>query len=539
MTKSPFLTGADLLRSSKYNKSTAFTEEERDTYKLRGLLPANVGSMETQLTRVLENLRRKENPLEKYIFLSALQDRNERLFYRLIIENFKEIMPLIYTPTVGQACKEFGHIFRSEKGFYVTANDRGRVREILDNWPYRDIRIIVVTDGERILGLGDLGANGMGIPIGKLGLYCACAGILPEQCLPVMFDVGTNNQELLDDPVYLGVHGKRVVGEDYFDLMDEFVEAATDAFPGVLIQFEDFAAGNAYAHLNKYRNRTLCFNDDIQGTASVVLAGVYASTRISNRYFRDLKFAFLGAGSAATGIGMMIAQSLMEEGLSKDEAYRRLWFFNSKGLVNSKRENLADHVKPFAHDIPNQSFLEAIKNHQPDILIGATGTPATFTEEMIRLMATIKSRPGIFALSNPTTRAECTAEEAYRWTEGRGIFASGSPFSSVSINGKTYYPGQGNNSYIFPGVGLGMIACEAKNIPDSVFLESAKALSESVTQEDLDQGSIYPPMDAIREVSLEIATAVAKYAYDNNLTDRSEPADVKGEIQNMMYDPRY
>ncbi|NKB76804.1 MAG: oxaloacetate-decarboxylating malate dehydrogenase [Gammaproteobacteria bacterium] len=539
MANQHFLTGTDLLRNSKYNKSTAFTEEERDQFKLRGLLPANVGSMETQLARVLENLRRKESPIEKYIFLSALQDRNERLFYQLIIENFQEAMPLIYTPTVGQACKEFGHIFRTEKGFYVTANDRGRIRKILDNWPHRDIRIIVVTDGERILGLGDLGANGMGIPIGKLGLYCACAGISPEQCLPAMFDVGTNNQELLDDPVYLGIHGKRVAGQAYFDLMDEFVEAATDAFPGVLIQFEDFAAGNAYTHLNKYRDQTLCFNDDIQGTAAVVLSGIYTSTRISNRRFKDLKFTFLGAGSAATGIGMMIAQALMEEGVSEEEAYQRLWFFNSKGLVNSARENLAAHVQPFAHDIPDQSFLDAIKNHQPDILIGATGTPATFTEEMVRLMANIKSRPGIFALSNPTTRAECTAEEAYQWTEGRGIFASGSPFPPVSINGKTYRPGQGNNSYIFPGVGLGMIACEAKTIPDTVFLESAKALSQSVTQGDLDQGSIYPPMDAIRNVSLGIATAVAKYAYRNGLTNRPEPDDVMGDIENMMYDPKY
>jgi len=396
-----------------------------------------------------------------------------------------------------------------------------------------------VTDGERILGLGDLGANGMGIPIGKLGLYCACAGIAPEQCLPVMFDVGTNNEELLQDPVYLGIHGNRIRGEDYYSLMDEFVSAARDAFPGVLIQFEDFNAVNAYALLNKYRDNILCFNDDIQGTAAVVLAGVYASTRISGKSFTDLKFTFLGAGSAATGIGAMIAEALIAEGISAEEAYRRLWFFNSKGLVHRRRPDLADHVKAFAHDLPDQTFTESIENHQPDILIGATGTPATFNEAIVSLMGRIKERPGIFALSNPTTRAECSAEQAYRWTDGRAIFASGSPFDDVEINGHRYRPGQGNNSYIFPGVGLGMIACGAATIPDTIFLESARALAGSVSESDLESGSIYPVVDEIREVSLNIATAVAKLAYAEGLTEQEEPADIRSMIRDMMYDPEY
>ena len=539
MNKNTTLTGAALLHNASHNKSTAFTDKERGHLKLRGLLPATVGTMATQLDRVLTNMRRKQSDIEKYIFLSALQERNERLFYQLIIENIQEIMPLIYTPTVGQACKEFANIFRQEKGFYITTSDRGRIREILDNWPYKDIRIIVITDGGRVLGLGDLGANGMGISIGKLSLYCACAGIAPQQTLPVMFDVGTNNEDLLADPVYLGTHQKRLHGADYFSLMDEFITAVTDAYPGVLIQFEDFAADNAFTLLHKYRHSTFCFNDDIQGTAAVVLAGVYASTRLSKKDFKDLKFTFLGAGSAASGVGSMLAQALMAHGLSHEQAHRRLWFFNSKGLLNESRANLPQHIQKFVHDLPDYGFLEALDVHQPDILIGATGSPGTFTEEMIARMAEIKQRPGILALSNPTSRAECTAEQAYQWSDSRAIFASGSPFDEVLINGQRLRPGQGNNAYIFPGIGLGMLACQAKTIPDTVFLESARVLAESVSEADLAAGSIYPPISEIRSVSLHIATAVAKYAYTNGLTNQLEPECLEKVIEESMYNPQY
>ncbi len=532
-------TGIDLLRNPAKTKSTAFTAQERERYQLRGLLPANTGSMESQLDRVLTNLRRKSYDIEKYIFLSALQDRNERLFYRLVIDNISEIMPLIYTPTVGQACKEFANIFRSEKGFYVTAADRGQIRKILNNWPHKDIRIIVVTDGERILGLGDLGANGMGIPIGKLSLYCACAGIQPEQCLPVMFDVGTNNQTLLDDPVYLGVHHQRLRGDDYFSLMDEFIQAATDAYPGVLIQFEDFIATNAFALLDKYQRNTFCFNDDIQGTAAVVLAGIYASTRISGVKFTDLRFAFLGAGSAAVGIGSMIVRALVQQGLSNAEAHQRLWFFNRGGLVESSRDNLTDYAKPFAHDLPPGDLNNALTIHKPHILIGATGTPATFTQEIIGAMAKFNDHPAIFALSNPTTRAECSAQQAYQWSDGRAIFASGSPFAPVECGGKTFHPGQGNNAYIFPGVGLGMIACRATTIPDSVFLRSARALADAVSADDLARGSIYPALGEIRDVSLKIATEVAEHAWEEGLTEQPRPADIRAMIRAMMYEPKY
>ncbi|MGI9310908.1 MAG: NAD-dependent malic enzyme, partial [bacterium] len=485
-------TGIALLRNSARTKSTAFTHEERERWGLRGLLPANAGSMRGQLSRVLTNLRRKDSDIEKYIFLSALQDRNERLFYRLVIDNIVEIMPLIYTPTVGQACKEFANIFRSEKGFYITAEDRGRIRAILDNWPHREVRIIVVTDGERILGLGDLGASGMGIPIGKLSLYCACAGIHPHQCLPVMFDVGTDNETLRADPMYLGAHHKRLRGDAYFTLMDEFVAAVNHAYPGVLIQFEDFVAANAFELLRRYQRAAFCFNDDVQGTAAVVLAGVYASARISGVAFKDMRFIFLGAGSAATGIGAMIVRALMRHGVGEAEAHRRLWFFDIAGLIHRDRDDLPDFVRPFAHDIQPRALLDALDAHRPHVLIGATGAPATFTKEIVARMAQCNRRPAIFALSNPTTRAECSARQAYQWSDGRAIFASGSPFDPVALDGREFHPGQGNNSYIFPGVGLGLIACRANTIPDSVFLRSARALADRVADDDLARGSIYP-----------------------------------------------
>jgi len=532
-------TGIELLRDAARTKSTAFTAEERVRYKLRGLLPARAGTMQSQLARVITNLRRKHTDIEKYIFLSALQDRNERLFYRLVIDNIEEIMPLIYTPTVGQACKEFANIFRTEKGFYITAGDRGGMREILANWPHQDIRIIVVTDGERILGLGDLGASGMGIPIGKLSLYCACAGISPRQCLPVMFDVGTDNDALLADPMYLGTPARRLRGAEYFALFDEFMRAAEDAWPGVLIQFEDFAAANAFALLHKYQPRALCFNDDIQGTAAVVLAGVYASTRISGVDFADLRFVFLGAGSAAIGIGALLARALADAGVDEAEARRRLWFFNSGGLVRAAREDLAAFAQPFAHDLPALSITEALGAHRPHVLIGATGRPATFTRDIIAKLAAVSERPAVFALSNPTARAECSAEQAYQWSDGRAVFASGSPFAPVVVGDRELQPGQGNNAYIFPGVGLGLIAARASTVPDSVFLVAARALADAVGDADLQRGSLYPPLADIRAVSLNIATAVAQHAWDMGLTEATRPADIRAFIGAAMYDPRY
>jgi len=533
------LEGFELLANAELNKSIAFTEAEREEFKLRGLLPAAICSQKAQEKRALENLRRKSYDIERYIFLQALQGRNERLFHRLVIGHIEELMPIIYTPTVGQACQEFAHIFRQPRGFYITPHDRGDIRKILDNWPEPDVRMIVVTDGQRILGLGDLGANGMAIPIGKLALYSACAGIYPNQCMPVMLDVGTNNEKLRNDTLYLGINQKRLTGDAYFELVDEFVVAVRDAFPRALVQFEDFLTPNAYALLHRYRDSVLSFNDDIQGTAAVALAGVYASTRISENNFRDLRIMFLGAGSAATGIADLMQAALCETGLSEEEARRRLWFVDLSGLVVKVREDLGPHNLPYAHDHPQLNFLDAIKSIKPQVLIGATGAPGTFTQEVVQLMAEINPRPVIFALSNPTSRAECTAEQAYEWSEGRAIFASGSPFSAVAFQGKTYRPGQGNNAYVFPGIGLGAIACNARIISDEMFLAAARTLAQMVSESDLAEGAIYPPLTDIRKVSLAIAVAVAEKAYEQNLASDPESADLQQSIAESMYDPTY
>ncbi len=533
------LRGFDLLHDASSNKSTVFSAEERDAFGLRGLLPAAICSQDVQLERILENVRRKSNDIERYVFLSALQDRNERLFYRAVIDNINELLPLVYTPTVGQACKEFAHIFRQTRGFYVTPDDRGHIRANLDNWPEEDVRVVVITDGERILGLGDLGANGMGIPIGKLALYVACAGIDPSQCLPVMLDVGTNNEELRQDPLYLGTNTARLEGKAYDDLVEEFVLAIQDKYPSALIQFEDFLTPNAYRLLNTYRDRVLSFNDDIQGTAAMVLSGIYASTRISGLKFEDLKLMFLGAGSAATGIADLLTKALVEKGLSEQEARQRLWFVDINGLVVGSRDDLAPHNLPYAHDHPPASFIDAIRVLEPNILVGATGAPGTFTEDAVRLMAEINERPGIFALSNPTSRAECTAEQAYEWTSGAAIFASGSPFSPVTLNGVTHHPGQGNNVYIFPGVGLGALASGATRICDEMFLAAAGTLAATVSPTDLANGSIYPPLADIRSVSLAIATTVAEVAHARGLASRPRPDDLEQMILKTMYDPSY
>ncbi len=533
------LTGFALLSSAKHNKSTAFTETERDRYKLRGLLPSAVSTQAMQIDRVLENLRRKSDDIERYVFLMALQGRNERLFYRLLIDHIEEVLPLVYTPTVGQACLEFAHIFRQPRGFYITPHDRNRIADILKNWPETDVRIIVVTDGERILGLGDLGANGMGIPIGKLALYTACAGIAPEHCLPVMLDVGTHNETLRNDPLYLGIRKPRLTGNEYFSLVDEFVTAVQQVYPRALTQFEDFLTPNAYALLDRYRQRILCFNDDIQGTAAVALAGVWAACRLTGTEFKALRIMFLGAGSAATGIADLIRLALIRAGLPQDEALRRLWFVDIDGLLVKSRNNLAPYNLPYAHDVPQSGFVAALKTVKPHVLIGATGAAGAFTEEVVRSLAEINRRPVIFALSNPTSRAECTAEQAYRWSGGQAVFASGSAFAPVTLQDRTLHPGQGNNVYIFPGIGLGALVCNAVRISDEMFLAAARALADCVTEKELLQGALYPPLSEIRRVSLKIAVAVASQAYQQNLAQKHCPEDLERAIAALMFDPVY
>jgi malate dehydrogenase (oxaloacetate-decarboxylating)(NADP+) len=487
--------------------------------------------------RVMLNLDRLPSNLDRYMFLSAIQERNERLFYQTVIEHVDRIMPIIYTPTVGEACQKFSHIARDPKGFFITPADRGKIRRILGNWPGKNIRVIVVTDGQRILGLGDLGANGMGIPIGKLALYTACAGIRPESCLPVTLDVGTNNESLLADPLYLGYPRKRLEGKAYFDLVEEFVTAVQSRYPDALIQFEDFLTPNAYAILRRFRDRTLCFNDDIQGTAAVTLAGVYSSTRITGHRFKDLKIMFLGAGSAATGIADLMTAAFQEEGLGLDQARSHLWFVDVHGLVVKGRKDLMEHNLPYAHEAAPQSFLEAIGTVRPHLLIGATGAAGTFTQAVVEQMSAINARPVIFALSNPTSNAECTAEQAYAWSKGKAVFASGSPFGSVTYDGHTFRPAQGNNAYVFPGIGLGAIACRARTLPDELFLTAAHTLADLVKQADLEQGSLYPPLRDIRKISLAIAAGVAAKAYSMKLARQRRPPDVRRHVESLMYRP--
>ena len=532
--------GIGLLHDPLLNKGTAFTAAERDALGLRGLLPPVVCTQEQQAIRFLENLRRLTNPLDKYIALTALHDRSEALFFRVVMDNPDEMMPIIYTPTVGLACQNYGHILQQPRGIFISSSDRGRIAQVLRNWPSKDVGIIVVTDGERILGLGDLGANGMGIPVGKLSLYTALAGVAPERCLPVMFDAGTNNEDLLDDPLYIGENHERLPKEEFDSLFEEFVQAAREVFPGVVIQFEDFASHNAFRLLAKYRDRTCCFNDDIQGTAAVALAGIMSALRISGGKLSGQTVLFLGAGEAATGIADLITLAAQGEGLSESEARKRSWLFDSKGLVVKSRGALTPHKQPYAHDAaPCQDFLEAVKRVRPTAIIGVAAVGRTFTPAVLREMASINSRPIIFALSNPTSKSECTAEEAYTHTAGRAIFACGSPFDPVVINGRTLVPRQGNNSYIFPGVGLGLIATGATRVTDDMFLAAAQSLAALVTPSDLQQGSLYPPLAGIRDVSAGIATAVAKVVYDKGLASVPRPADLGAFVRSKMYDPSY
>ena len=532
--------GVDLLHDPKLNKGTAFTEEERDKLALRGLLPPRIFTGEEQSKRILENFHNKTDDLEKYIYMVALQDRNETLFYRTVIDNVEEIMPIIYTPVVGKACQLFGHIWRRPRGLYLTLNDKGRIAEVLRNWPMKKVGIIVVTDGERILGLGDLGANGMGIPIGKLALYTACAGVHPSLCLPITIDVGTNNEELLNDPLYIGLLQTRLRGEVYDELIDEFIWAVQDVFPGALIQFEDFSNQNAFRLLRKYQDQVCTFNDDIQGTASVTLAGIYSAIRITGQKLTDQKILFQGAGEAGVGIANLIVSALEAEGMSHDEAKRKCWLVDSKGLVVKSRDNLQDHKLTYAHDHKTvSSLISAMETLKPTILIGVSGQPQTFTQSIVEAMGKINEQPVIFALSNPTSKAECTAEQAYSWTNGRAIFASGSPFDPVTLNGKTYVPGQGNNAYVFPGVGLGIIESGARHVTNEMFFAAAKALAKEVSEDDLAKGSVYPPLPQIRDVSAVIASVVAEVAYERGLATVERPDDLLDYMKSRQYQPDY
>jgi malate dehydrogenase (oxaloacetate-decarboxylating)(NADP+) len=497
--------------------------------------------MDEQVQRTLAAVRRKQDNIEKYIYLTNLQNRNEVLFYRLVIDHIEEMVPLIYTPTVGEACQQYGSIYRRPRGLFISLHERGRIAEMLRLWPHDGVRLIVVTDGERILGLGDLGALGMGIPVGKLSLYTACAGVHPYYTLPITLDVGTDNESLQKGPFYIGIGERRARGAAYDEFIDEFATAVKAVFPKALLQWEDFGNANAFRLLHRYRHRLPSFNDDIQGTAAVALAGLFGALRITGGKLAEQKLLFLGAGEAGTGIADLFVAAAKAEGLSEAQARARCWFVDTKGLVVKKRGDvLAEHKVPYAHDqavVP--TLAEAVKALRPTALIGVSGMAAGFTREIVESMCAINERPILFALSNPTSKAECTAEQAYTWSDGKGIFACGSPFAPVNYKGRTFVPGQGNNIYIFPGVGLGALASEASEVTDEMFLAAAKTLAGLVKEDDLAVGRIYPPLSRIREVSLRIAAAVAEIAHRTGIAQAPKPADMVEDIRTRMFQPVY
>lgn len=536
--------GIDHLRDPRLNKGLAFTLEERQTLGIHGLQPARFKSQEEQLELCRISIARYQEDLNRYLYLVDLQDRNEKLFFRLVSEDVEMMMPIVYTPTVGLACQKFGLIYRRPRGLFVTVNDRGHVYDVLRNWPEHDVRAIVVTDGERILGLGDLGACGMGIPVGKLALYTALAGIPPHQCLPIVIDVGTNNQSLLEDPLYIGLRQKRVEGKEYDDFIDEFMEAVVKRYgQNTLIQFEDFGNHNAFRFLDKYRDTYCTFNDDIQGTASVAVAGLLASKRVTGKKISENTFMFLGAGEAAIGIADLVVKAMQAEGCGLQEARDKIWMFDIDGLLAKGRPEgrLGGHKAFYAKDHrPVKNFAEVVKEVKPSVLIGASASGGAFTPEILQTMGSNNERPIIFALSNPTSKAECTAQAAFDNTEGRCIFSSGSPFPPVQYGGKTFYPGQGNNAYIFPGVALGVIVTGTHHIPEDIFLIAAQCIADHVSQEDLDKGSLYPPLGSIRECSLNIAVGVTKYAYEKGLASTyPEPQDKVAYIKSHLYNFNY
>lgn len=532
--------GRELLNDPILNRGTAFSLEERDRLGLRGLLPDVVETLQQQADRVALNCDAKASDLERYIFLMALQDQNETLFYHVMLQRLQEYMPIIYTPTVGEAASQYGAIFRRPRGLYVTANDRGRVVQVLQNWTNREPRVIVVTDGGRVLGLGDLGANGMTISIGKLALYTVAGGIRPEATLPIVVDVGTNNERLQNSPHYLGLRQPRLAPAEYFELMDEFVAAVKQVFPDALLQFEDFATENAIALLERYRNEARVFNDDIQGTAGVTLAGVIAALKVTGGKLEQQTFLFVGAGSANLGIGELIAGSIADHGIDLAEARRHCWFMDSKGLIVKGRDRLKPHTLPFAHEHEQVTGIaNAINALRPAVLVGATGQRGIFDRGVIEAMSAVNERPVIFSLSNPTSRSEATAQDVYGWSEGRAVFASGSPFDPVTVNGKTLVPGQSNNVYIFPGIGLGVTACRIRRVTDEMFRVAAQAVADLVTEASLDKGHLFPELGQIRQVSLAIAVGVSRLAFEQGLAEIDEPDDLRGFIANFMHVSNY
>jgi malate dehydrogenase (oxaloacetate-decarboxylating)(NADP+) len=534
--------GKALLCDPMLNKGSGFPDSERDALGIRGLVPPQVVSIDDQVTRVMENFHRQESDLERYIHLETLHDRNETLYYRVLLTHLRELTPIVYTPTVGKACSHFGHIYRRARGMYFSAAEVPCFEDMVRNWPEEEVDIVVVTDGSRILGLGDLGANGMGIPIGKLSLYVVGAGVYPYRTLPVMLDLGTNNASLREDPLYLGERIPRLSGDAYYAAVDAFVRAVHGRWPRALIQFEDFSNDHAFPLLARYRDDILCFNDDIQGTGAVALAGIMSALRITGQTLANQRVMFLGAGSAARGIADAIASGMVQaEGLTLEQARERIWMVDTKGLVTRARlASLPEHKRPFARDEPTLTDLvEAIRDVRPSVLIGVCGQPGAFTEEALRELTRHCPRPIVFPLSNPNVKAECTAEQAYEWTEGAAMVASGSPFQPVSRGGRLFVPGQCNNMYVFPGVGMGAVSCRARRVTDAMFYAAARTLAEQVGEDSLAVGRLYPDLTLIREISVRIATAVCEVAFDQGIAGIERPDDLEAFIRGRMFEPHY
>lgn len=533
--------GLDLLRDPRWNKGTAFTREEREAYGVMGLLPDIVSTPTMQTNRIESHIDSLPTQLDKYVYLLDLQERNLTIYYRILMSNPVKYMPIVYTPTVGEGCQTFGRIYRRPQGIYISLRHRGKMREILRNWHEPDVQFITVTDGERILGLGDLGAQGMGIPIGKLALYTAVAGVPPHLTLPLTLDVGTNNETLISDPFYIGLPHKRITGTEYNEFIDEFVEAVKEVFPGCTIQWEDFANHTAGEILERYRTHVCSFNDDIQGTAGVGVAGILTAARFKQERLQDQSYLFFGAGSAGIGIADLLCAAMVEtEGLPLEEARKRCWLVDSKGLVTASRTDLTPAKQRYAHEREScLTLLESVKRVKATALIGTSTIPGSFSQDVLEQLARNTERPIVFPYSNPTSKSECSAEQAYEWTNGKAIFASGSPFPPFEYNGVTITPSQGNNVYIFPAMGLAVLAAKPTHIPDQAFTRAAYALSNLVTQVQFDRGLIYPPLAHIQDSAHAVATAVAEFFFDSGLATAERPPDISSYIASMRYEPEY
>src|SRR5438876_343228 len=532
--------GIDILHDPVINKATAYTEAERQALGLVGLVPDVTESEDLQFRRVMQQLGHKTTDLDRYIYLVNLLDNDETLFYRVLMSDPVRFLPIVYDPTIAEACLKFGHIYRRPRGMYLSITRKGHVKEVLRNWPVKDVRVICVTDGGRILGLGDLGANGMGIPIGKLQLYTAAAGVPPQGLLPIYLDAGTNNETYLRDPLYVGLRQKRPSTEELYAFVDEFVEAVQEVFPTCCIHFEDWTGSDAVHLLARYRDTVCCYNDDIQGTAGVTLAGLLAALKVTGGKIRDQRVLFLGAGSAAIGLAGLIASAMVQEGLSFREAQARISMFDVNGLLEPSRKDLFDFQKPYAHaHAPSRDFVAAIESIKPTAIIGVSTVGKTFTQQVIEAMSRLNDRPIIFALSNPTEHAECTPEEAYQWSKGKALYAAGVQFPPVSYGGQTLLPGQANNFYICPAVGIAIYATQTKRVTDEMFIEAARALADQVTPAQLKQGLLYPPQSEILETEIKVAARVARVVFESNLARVARPADDEAFIRSHVYKPEY